>query len=108
MFDFQHADWNGLRRALNNCNLLPNESTDIKVDWERWKNLFLALSAEYIPVKSFKRRGSPPWIDSEVRRLPSKKDSCRKKAKNMSYPSLWEKFRQLRRAAKSLLRTKRM
>ena len=81
VFDFQHADWHGLQRALNNCNLSPSKSTNINVDWKRWKNLFLGLSAKYIPMKTFKRRGTPPWIDSEVRRLLSKKDSCRKKAK---------------------------
>ena len=108
VFDFQHADWHGLQRALNNCNLSPSKSTNINVDWERWKNLFLGLSAKYIPMKTFKRRGTPPWIDSEVRRLLSKKDSCRKKAKKMSCSRLWEKFRELRRAAKSLVRRKRI
>ena len=81
VFDFQRADWYGLQCALNNLNLSPDKSTDIDIDWERWKNLFLAISAEYIPVKTFKRRNTPPWIDNEVRRLLSKKDSCRKKAK---------------------------
>ena len=108
VFDFQHADWHGLQRALNNCNLSPSKSTNINVDWERWKNLFLGVSAKYIPMKTFKRRGTPPWIDSEVRRLLSKKDSCRKKAKKMSCSRLWEKFRELRRAAKSLVRRKRI
>ena len=61
----------------------------------------------YIPLKTFKRRSSPPWIDGEVRRLLSKKDSCRKKAKLSSSANLWEKFRDLRRAAKTLVRTKR-
>ena len=35
------------------------------------------------------------------------KDSCRRKAKRTSCPRLWEKFRILRRSAKSLVRAKR-
>ncbi len=107
VFDFHRADWNGLYHALNHSNLSPNESSDINDDWKRWKDLFLGVAAEFIPLKTFKRRSSPPWIDSEVRRLLSKKDSCRKKAKLSSCANLWEKFRELRRAAKKLVNTKR-
>ena len=107
VFDFHHADWNGLYHALNHINLSPNESSDINTDWKQWKDLFLGAAADYIPLKTFKRRSSPPWIDGEVRRLLSKKDSCRKKAKLSSSANLWEKFRDLRRAAKTLVRTKR-
>ena len=107
VFDFHHADWNGLYHALNHRNLSPNESSDINGDWERWKDQFLSVAADYIPLKTFKRRNSPPWIDGEVRRLLSKKDSCRKKANRSSSANLWEKFRELRRATKKLVRTKR-
>ena len=88
VFDFHRADWNGLYHALNHSNLSPNESSDINDDWKRWKDLFLGVAAEFIPLKTFKRRSSPPWIDSEVRRLLSKKDSCRKKAKLSSCANL--------------------
>jgi hypothetical protein len=107
VFNFHLADWNGLRIALDQCDLSPSESSDVNTDWERWKDLFLGVAAEHIPVKTFKRRNTPPWIDGEVRRLLSKKDSCRNKAKRTSCPRLWEKFRELRRTAKSLVRTKR-
>ena len=107
VFNFDRADWSGLRDALDKCDLSPSESTDVNTDWERWRDLFLEVAAEFIPRKTFKRRNSPPWVDGEVKRLLSKKDSCRKKAKSSSCPKLWEKFRNLRRRAKSLLKSKR-
>ena len=107
MFGFDLADWSGLRDALDKCDLSPSESTDVNTDWERWRDLFLEVAAEFIPHKTFKRRNSPSWVDGEVKRLLSKKDSCRKRAKSSSCPKLWEKFRNLRRRAKSLLKSKR-
>ena len=108
VFNFHLADWSGFLDGLDKCNLSPNESTDVNTDWERWRNIFLEVATEYIPRKTFKRRNSPPWVDGEVKRLLSKKDSCRKKEKKLSCPKLWEKFRNLRRRAKSLLKVKRM
>ena len=108
VFNFHLADWSGFLDALDKCNLSPNESTDVNTDWELWRNIFLDVATEYIPRKTLKRRNSPPWVDGEVKRLLSKKDSCRKKAKKLSCLKLWEKFRNLRRKAKSLLKVKRM
>ena len=102
------SDWDGLRNALVNHTTFPsNQSTDVNTDWERWKGLFLRVATEYIPLKSFKRRNSPPWIDGEVKRILSKKDNCRKRAKRDASPRLWEKFRELRRSAKTLIKAKR-
>jgi hypothetical protein len=107
VFNFHLADWNGLQRALDQYVLSPSKSTDINTDWEQWKDFFLSVAAEHIPLKTFKRRNTLPWFDGEVRRLLSKKDSCRRKAKRTSCPRLWEKFRILRRLAKPLVRAKR-
>ena len=108
VFNFHLADWSGFLDALDKCNLSLNESTDVNTDWERWRNIFLDVATEYISRKTFKRRNSPPWVDGEVKRLLSKKDSRKKKAKKLSCPKLWQKFRNLRRRAKSLLKVKRM
>ena len=67
VFNFKLADWDGLRNALVNHTTFPsNQSTDVNTDWERWKGLFLRVATEFIPLKSFKRSNSPPWIDGEV------------------------------------------
>ena len=108
VFNFHLADWNGLQRALDQYDLSPSKSTDINTDWEQWKYFFLSVAAEHIPLKTFKRRNTPPWFDGEVRRLLSKKDSCGRKAKRKLCTRLWEKFCILRRSAKSLVRAKRM
>ena len=108
VFNFHLADWPGFLDARDKCNLSPNKSTHVNIDWERWRNIFLDVATEYLPRETFKRRNSPPWVDGEVKRLLSKKDSCRRKEKKLSCPKLWEKFRNLRRRAKSLLKVKRM
>jgi hypothetical protein len=82
---FHHADWNGIYHALNHSSLSPNESSDINNDWKQWKDVFLGAAADYIPLKTVKRRSSPPWIDGEVRRLLSKKDSCRNERRNFPH-----------------------
>lgn len=35
--------------------------------WSQWKDLFLAVVAECVPVKTISDTNSPPWIDREVK-----------------------------------------
>lgn len=61
VFNFNHADWNGLCDALNHTDLSFDESgEDIDADWSQWKTVFLELARDCIPVKVTKRHDSPP------------------------------------------------
>ena len=81
------------------------KSTDIHVEWERWKYLFLVLFAEYIPMETL--RGTPPWIDSQMT-SSFKKRFLSEKGEKISCLRLWQKFREFRRSAKSLLVRRRI
>ena len=41
--------------------------------WLTWKDLFLTVVSECIPVKTVKDTNSPPWIDAEARHCLRKK-----------------------------------
>ena len=61
----------------------------------------------HIPTKIIKKRKSPPWFDSETQHLLNKKETAKRKAKSNPNGNIWENFRDLRRACKSLLSRKR-
>ena len=84
VFDFQHADWNALHETLSHLDLAPGDSTNIDADWTKWKDLFLGAAAKHILNIFFKRK--------------TKQKSC---------SSLWEKYRELRRKTKSIIYAKR-
>ncbi len=64
----------------------------------------------HIRLKSLRNASPPPplpWFDSETHHLLNKKETARRKAKlNSSNHRLWENFRYLRRACKSLVSRK--
>ena len=82
-------------------------STDIDSDWQQWMDLFLGAVADHIPVKTFKRKNTPPWLDNEIKHLLKKKETARRKAKKTGKLNIHEKFRALRRQAKKLIAEKR-
>ena len=74
VYNYRLADWNGLSETLRLTDLMPSiNSTDIDSDWQQWMDLFLAAVADHIPVRTFKRKNTPPWLD----KTPSKeKRNC--------------------------------
>ena len=81
-------------------------SIGIDSDWQQRMDLFLGAVADHIPVKTFKRKDTPPWLDNEIKRLLKKKETARRKAKKTGNPKIHEKFRALRRQAKKLIAEK--
>ena len=73
VFEFEHADWNGLHKTLRQHDLAPCETTDIDTDWAKWKDLFLCAAAKHITQKLFKMCNTPPCIDGKVKHLLIKK-----------------------------------
>ena len=108
VYNYRLADWNGLLETLRLTDLSPSvTSTDIDSDWQQWLDLFLGALADNIPVKSFKRKNTPPWLDNEVKHLLKKKETARRKAKKSGRLNFHEKFRALRQQTKKLLTEKR-
>ena len=108
VYNYRLADWNGLSETLRLTDLMPSiNSTDIDSDWQQWMYLFLGAVADHIPVKTFKRKNTPPWLDNEIKHLLKKKETARRKAKKTGKLNIHEKFRALRRQAKKLIAEKR-
>ena len=108
VYNYRLANWNGLLETLRLTDLSRSAtSTDIYSDWQQWLDLLLGAVADNIPVKSFKRKNTPPWLDNEVKHLLKKKETARRKAKKSGRLNFHEKFRALRRQTKKLLAEKR-
>lgn len=73
----------GLCSALREKDLYASisESGDVNIDWERWKNSFLATVSEYIPKRKLSSRNPLPWINSSILHLIKKKESVRRRLK---------------------------
>ena len=120
IFDYNSADWENLYKDLSanftqsssllgsgsNCSS-NSKNVDIDVAWQKWSESFINTVSRHIPTKVVKRRGSPPWFDSEIRHLFKRKETARRKAKKSSRPNHWENFRNLRRSLKSLVARKK-
>ena len=61
-----------------------------------------------VPIPKPRKFVIPPWIDGEALHAIKKKQSLRKRALQKDSPSLWEKYRQLRKDVKYLIRSKRI
>ena len=105
VYDYEKGDFEGLRTALSAINLSAVLGCDdINIDWQQWRDTFLAAVSDYIPMKRLKGRNPLPWINGTILNLMKKKDSVRQKLKKSSSSHLREKFKNLRAEVKRLLR----
>ena len=72
-----------------------------------WIDLFLQAVDQHIPKLSYRKAPDHPWIDAELRIIIHKKDKQRGKAIRSQKPNDWDKFRDLRRELKAVLRRKK-
>ena len=111
-FNLKKADFEGLRFALSSDPLESlfsgDDNINIEEDWASWKLAFLRRIEAFIPRRKPRQFTTPPWIDGETIHAIRKKNSLRKKALQKDSPSLWEKFRVLRKEVKYLIRSKRI
>ena len=83
IYDYNHADFPALRRALSEAPLDIPLTDNIDDCWEQWKDKFLSVVTSFIPTHIVQDINSPPWIDGEVRHLICKKyTALRKYRKN--------------------------
>ena len=109
-FNFERADFMGLRKALQDDpseNYLDEDSI-IKDDWAAWKSVLFSKLNCYIPKLKLRKFVTSPWMDGEVNHAIRKKNSLFKKAKQKVNDCLWERFREKRKEVKYLTRSKRM
>ena len=78
---------------------------DIDIAWTKWSNTFLAVVNTFIPRKQTSRSYIPPYFTSEIVHLLHQKETTRKRAKKSDSIAIWEKFRDLPRRAKTLIKS---
>ena len=80
---------------------------DIDASIACWYDMFLSCVDEFVPKVVIKDANRPPWIDKEVLLLIRKKNRTRRKAKLKNSVHLWERFRELRRQVKKMVKFKK-
>ena len=80
---------------------------DIDASTACWHDMFLSCVGEFVPEVVIKDANRPPWIDKEVLLLIRKKNRTRRKAKLKDSVNLWERFPELRRQVKKMVKFKK-
>ena len=109
IYNYNKGDFVALRESLK---LLPLtdivlSENDIDIAWSKWKDTFLAVVDTYIPSRQTSRTYTPPYFTREIIHILHQKESLRKRARKSNSALLWEKFRELRRSAKRMIKTKK-
>ena len=107
VYDFAKSDWSSLKVLLSNnrwdlCFVPGN----IDETLSNWCCMFLSAVDKYIPKHYIKRTHNHPWIDKELLKL-IKKDIQRRKLKKFPSTFILEKYKNLRRLTKQLIKQKK-
>ena len=95
IWQYKHADFEGLNYALQNVNWeICFGQPNVDFACSKWNEIFLNLARQYIPNKVVNiRTDDKPWYTSELRKLSRKKNSLHLKAKRRNSPADWNNFR---------------
>ena len=63
IYDYNHADFPALRRALSEISSDITLTGSIDDCWMQWKDKFLSIVTSFVPIKTIQDTNSPPWID---------------------------------------------
>ena len=98
IWQYKHADFEGLNYALQNVNWEPCfGQPNVAFACSKWNEIFLNLARQYIPNKVVKiRTDDKPWYTSELRKLSRNKNSLHHKAKRTNSSADWNNFRMAR------------
>jgi len=66
---------------------------DVNISWYQWKDVFLTVVQNYIPMKNVKGRNNPSWINGDIVHALSKRESTRQKFLSSPTDFLRAKFR---------------
>ena len=109
VYNYNKGDFAVLRESLKLLLLtdIVLSEDDIDIAWMTWSNTFLAVVSTFIPRKQTCRSYIPPYFTSEIVHLLHPKETTRKQAKKLDSVAIWEKFRDLRRRAKTLIKSRK-
>ena len=73
--------------------------TDIAAAWDTWLQHYNKSVSECVPQVSVRKTNAPPWFDSEVRHMSSKKNVW-EIAKASDLEEDWNRFKKVRNELK--------
>ena len=108
VFNYRKANFTDICNHLQKLDLskIARDCKDVNTAWEDWSCHINNAITTYVPKRNVKRSYYTPWCDSETRRLIEKKRSLWHRAKHGKNKRLWNRFKNLRRKAKVLLKKK--
>ena len=109
VYNYQKADWQGLKLAIRNVNLgdIVNQcGHNIDNACNLWTSKLLELINRFIPSYKIKNINSPPWIDGDVIHMSNKKETAHRKALRCDTPEAWSRYKVLRNKLKNLVNSK--
>ena len=108
VYDFAKSDWSSLKVLLSNSHwdfcFVPE---NIDETLTNWCCMFLSAVDKYIPKHRIKCTHNHPWIDKELLNLIEGKDMQGRKLKKLSSPYDLDKYKNLRRLTKQLIKQKK-
>ena len=100
MYDYSHADFDGLRTHISQLdwdNILHLHNGDVNEAAQAWTRTIMDTVKQYIPNKTVMiRPNDKTWYNHDLRKFKRKLDRCHKLAKRMSDVNSWAEFRRLR------------
>ncbi|CAB3991882.1 Hypothetical predicted protein, partial [Paramuricea clavata] len=111
VYDYNRADFEKMNRTFESIEFEfsdPTSMSDINENWNLWRDTFLAVADECIPTKIVKGRYNPPWLTGEIKSLIKKKETLRRKIRRgTNSAALVQKYKNLRRTSKRLIKESR-
>ena len=107
VYDYNRVDFNEMNWTSKEIvfEFMSTDSvSNINDDWTLWRGTFLATADNFIPKKTLKGRYHPPWLTGEILYMLKRKETLRRKLKRVKSSSLLEKYKNLHRKSKNLIK----
>ena len=108
VFNYKKTDVGKLCALLSDLPYFntATDVTNIDAAWDTWLQHYNKSVSECVQQVNVRKSNAPPWFDSEVRHMSSKKNNVWKIAKASDLKEDWDKFKKIRNKLKSVLRKK--
>lgn len=97
---WHQADWQAINERLSNFsnNFLSNYSVDTSIQ-DLWNSFKWECHSclDLIPCKTLSQSPKHPWINTQIKRLSSKKKRLYNKARNSCLESDWKAYKELKK-----------
>ena len=108
VYNFKKANWDALKEVLTNTpwdmSFVPG---DIEASLSNWCDLFVSVVNDHVPKRRVRNVHDHPWLDLELMKLIKKKNKQRITERKTKTPDDLQKFKDLRRETKKLMKRKK-